>query len=160
MKKSYFGYTAMLKLLRSQNHQMQGKFIQSLFIISGNYPVHPICKNQSIDLQEGGGSGSVSHFLQDTIFSLKGCECFYVAIKMELFFFFLRAALEAYGSSQDRGSNQSCSCQPMPQPQQCWIPYPLRKPRDQTSILIDTSWIPFPSVTMGTARALESRSFL
>ena len=52
----------------------------------------------------------------------------------------------------------SCSCQPMPQPQQlgiqfslicdlhhssgqCWILNPLSKVRDQTRILMDTSWV-------------------
>ena len=36
-----------------------------------------------------------------------------------LFFFFclFKAAPEAYGGSQAGGSNQSCCCQPMPEPQ-------------------------------------------
>ena len=34
------------------------------------------------------------------------------------FFFFFRGAPEAYGSSQARGSIQSCTCHPMSQPQQ------------------------------------------
>ena len=37
-----------------------------------------------------------------------------------IFFSFL-AAPAAYGISWAKGSNQSCSCRPMPQPQQCWI---------------------------------------
>ena len=37
------------------------------------------------------------------------------------FFCYLRVTPEAYGSSQAMGSNQSCSCQPTPQPQQCGI---------------------------------------
>ena len=51
------------------------------------------------------------------------------------------------------GSNWSCSCQPTPQPQQCWIQAtsvlcctfrklwilnPLNKARDQTCIFMDT----------------------
>ena len=53
------------------------------------------------------------------------------------------------------GSNQSCSCQPTPQPrqikavsvtytrslQQCWMLNPLSKARDGTHILMDTSQI-------------------
>ena len=40
-----------------------------------------------------------------------------------VFFFFglFRATPVAYGGSQARGSNQSCSCWPTPQPQQCQI---------------------------------------
>ena len=37
------------------------------------------------------------------------------------FLVFSRAIPTAYGGSQARGSNQSCSCCPMPQPQQCRI---------------------------------------
>ena len=37
------------------------------------------------------------------------------------FSFLFRAAPMAHGSSQPRGPNQSCSCQPTPRPQQCWI---------------------------------------
>ena len=36
-------------------------------------------------------------------------------------FCFFKASRVTYGSSQPRGLNQSCSCWPMPQPQQCWI---------------------------------------
>ena len=35
--------------------------------------------------------------------------------------FVFRAAPEACGGSQARGSNWSCSCRPMPQPPQCQI---------------------------------------
>ena len=38
-----------------------------------------------------------------------------------LFFVFFRAASAAYGGSQARGLNLSCSCQSTPQPQQCGI---------------------------------------
>ena len=41
---------------------------------------------------------------------------------MYLFIYLLcRATPTAYGGSQARGSNQSCSCRPTPQPQQCWV---------------------------------------
>ena len=42
------------------------------------------------------------------------------------------AALEAYGGSYGRGSNQSCSYQPTPQPQQCRILNLLSEARDRT----------------------------
>ena len=37
-------------------------------------------------------------------------------------FFLFMATPAAYGSSRARGSNQSCSCQPMPHAQPCQIP--------------------------------------
>ena len=37
------------------------------------------------------------------------------------------------------GVNWSCTCQPMPLPQQCQILNPLSKARDQTHIFMDTS---------------------
>ena len=46
--------------------------------------------------------------------------------------------------------NQSCSCWPMPEPQQSWILNPLSKARDRTHILMDTSWVSFPWATTGT----------
>ena len=45
--------------------------------------------------------------------------CIYLFIYLFLLF---RAAPTAHGVSQGRGSNQSCSCWPTPQPQQCRIP--------------------------------------
>ena len=56
-------------------------------------------------------------------------------------------------------SNQSYSCQPMSQPQQCkilhhsswqrWIPKPLSKTRDRTHICMGTSRIHFHCATTG-----------
>ena len=49
------------------------------------------------------------------------------------------------------GSNQSYSCWPASQPQQCWILNPLLKPlreaRDQTFVLMDASQIRFGCAT-------------
>ena len=44
----------------------------------------------------------------------------------------------------------SCICNLHHSSRQCRIPDPLRKARDQTSILIDTSWVPFCCTTTGT----------
>ena len=50
------------------------------------------------------------------------CFCFIDRIICALFIYlFFRVASVAYGGSQVRGSNWSCSCQPTPQPQQCQI---------------------------------------
>ena len=64
-----------------------------------------------------------------------------------------------------QGSNQSYSCQPMPQPAtwdpscicnlhhsswQYWIPNPLSEARDRTLILMDASQTCFYSTTKGT----------
>ena len=43
--------------------------------------------------------------------------CGFLFLK-KIFFCLLRATPVAHGSSQARGSNQSCSCRPTPQPQQ------------------------------------------
>ena len=80
--------------------------------------------------------------------------------KLGIFFFFFglfRATPKAYGNSQGLGSNQSYNCRPTPQPQQCriwttsgdlhhssWqclILNPPRKARDQTQVLMVTSWV-------------------
>ena len=68
-------------------------------------------------------------------------------------FFLFRSAPKAYGGSQAKGSNWSCSLWPTPQPQQLgiqassatyitvhsqgWIPNPLRKAKDGTHVLMD-----------------------
>ena len=39
-------------------------------------------------------------------------------------------------------SNRSCSCQPVPQPQQCQILNPLHEAGDQICVLMDASQIP------------------
>ena len=49
----------------------------------------------------------------------------------------------SYGSFHARGQI-SCNCQPTPQPQQHQIFNPLSEARDQTCILMDTSWVPNP----------------
>ena len=86
-----------------------------------------------------------------------------------LFFFFFRATPKAYGNSQARGWNQSCSCWPTPatatqdpsgifdlhhSSQQCGILNPLSQAGDQTHILMDSSWIAFCLATMGTPARL------
>ena len=59
--------------------------------------------------------------------SLNTAEVTLCQISLLIFFFFFwvfcpcRATLEAYGDFQARGSNQSCSCWPKPEPQQCQI---------------------------------------
>ena len=72
-----------------------------------------------------------------------------------LFFFFrsfFRATPAAHGGSQARGSNQSYSCQPIPEPLQHQILNPLGKARDQTRNLIVPSQICFHCTTTGTPR--------
>ena len=84
---------------------------------------------------------------------------------------FFRAAPEAYGSSQIRGSNQSCSCWPMPWPQQPQI--------QDTSVTYTTahrnarslthwatpgikpvhSWIPVRFITAEPQQELPDHSF-
>ena len=49
-----------------------------------------------------------------------------------------------------QGTNQSCSCQPSTQPQQCQIPGPLSESRDRTHMLMDTSQIRFCPTAMVT----------
>ena len=66
------------------------------------------------------------------------------------FFLLFRAALTAYGGSQDRGwigpaaAGLHCSSQ------QCWIPNPLSEARDWTYIFMDASQIRFHWAMMGT----------
>ena len=62
---------------------------------------------------------------------------------LNIYLLFFRASPVVYGSSRARGSNQSCSCWPTPQPQQCQILNPLREARDQTWILMNTSCVRF-----------------
>ena len=56
-----------------------------------------------------------------------------------LFFFLSRACTILKFPCQ--GSNQSCSCQPTPQPQQCQIHNPLIRARAQMLVIMDTSWV-------------------
>ena len=46
--------------------------------------------------------------------------------------------------------NQSRVCNLNHSSQQCWILNPLDEARDQTPILVDTSWVPYHWTTMGT----------
>ena len=83
-------------------------------------------------------------------------------IYLILFIFLLfRAVPTAYGGSQARGSNRSCSCQPTPEPQQRGIraasvthttthANPLSKGRGRTRNLMVPSWICYHCTTMGT----------
>ena len=48
-------------------------------------------------------------------------HCIFFFFFFFFFFCLFRTALEAYRNSQARGSNRSCSCWPIPQPQQCSI---------------------------------------
>ena len=48
-------------------------------------------------------------------------ESYYLFFVFIYLFLLFRAATMAYGDSQARGSNQSYSCWPLPQPQQCQI---------------------------------------
>ena len=76
-----------------------------------------------------------------------------------------RAALVGYGSFWARGQirlqlpahptatatwDLNHICHLHHSPWQCWIPNPLSKARDQTRILMDTSWICFCCATMRT----------
>ena len=67
-----------------------------------------------------------------------------------IFFFFLFFLGHTPGiwKFPGQGSNQGCSCQPTPQPQQCQILNPLSETRDQTCILVYTSR--FPGTRTGT----------
>ena len=82
-------------------------------------------------------------------------------------FFFFRATRAAYVSSQTGGRNWSCSCAyatatATRDPSricdlhhsswQCQILNLLRDARDQTWILMDTSWVHYCWATMGTPR--------
>ena len=80
-----------------------------------------------------------------------------------LFFFFLKAAPEAYGSSQARGQNRAAAAslhhshsharsKPhlRPTPQFTATPDPWPTERGQGSILVDPSWIHFYCATIGT----------
>ena len=66
-----------------------------------------------------------------------------------VYFLFLFLLFRAYGSSQARGSNRSCSCnarsepclQPTPQLMPKLDPYPMRKARDWTQVLMDPSQV-------------------
>ena len=75
----------------------------------------------------------------------------YLFIHSFIHFRLFRAVPTAYGSSRARDQNQSCSCQPTQQPQQCsicdlyhssqvWILNPLSKARGRTLGLMD-SWM-------------------
>ena len=77
-----------------------------------------------------------------------------------IFFFLCRAPHEAYGSSQVKGSNQSYSCRPTPQPQQrrIWATSVtfttangnvLTEARDWTCIFMDTSQVHYGWATRG-----------
>ena len=78
---------------------------------------------------------------------------------------FLRATPLAYGSSQARGwtgaaaaspyhsysnTDPSHVCNLYHSSRQCWFLHPLSEARDWIWILIDTSWISYCWVTMGT----------
>ena len=93
-----------------------------------------------------------------------------------LCFIFFRVTPAAYGGSQARGwmgataaglhhSHSSAGSGPclQPTPQlKCWILNPLSKGRDWTCILMDTSWVCYCWVTMGTPynRAFKQKLFL
>ena len=66
----------------------------------------------------------------------------HIQYKCPFFFFFFFcpfwATPVAYGGSQARGPNHSCSCWPTPHPQQSRILNPLREARIWTCILMDT----------------------
>ena len=67
-----------------------------------------------------------------------------------LFFVFFRATPAAYGGSQARGSNRSCSRWPTPQPQRHGILNPLSEARDRTHNLMVPSQIRFRCATTRT----------
>ena len=83
---------------------------------------------------------------------------FFLSFFFFFFFFgFSRAVPMAYGSSQAKESNQSCSCQPTlhshsntgseqvcdlhHSSEQCQILNPLCKTRDRSCVLMDASWV-------------------
>ena len=57
------------------------------------------------------------------------------------FFFFLLGPHLWHMEVPRLGLNWSCSCQSMPQPQQCQNLNPLSEAKDQTLILMGTSWV-------------------
>ena len=71
------------------------------------------------------------------------------------FVLFLMAALCSICKFPGQGSNQSCICQPTPQPQQCWIVNTLSKARDWTHLLIDTNWVCYLWATMGSPNSFS-----
>ena len=95
------------------------------------------------------------------------------------FFFFFFSGPHSWHMevSQARGSNQSCSCWPtyttataMWDPSwvcdlhhsswQHWILNPLSEARDQTCILVDTSWVPYCWATVRTSPFLDERMMM
>ena len=85
-----------------------------------------------------------------------------------LLFFFFRATPTAYGSSQAKGRigavaaslhhsttmwDPSHICDLHHSSQQCRIPDPLSKARDQTGILMDASRVPLHCTTTGTPKS-------
>ena len=94
----------------------------------------------------------------------------FLLLLFSFFFCLFRAPPVAYGSSWARGlSNHSCSCWPMPQPQQCQIPgmsatyttahgnarsLTHKWGQGSNPVLMDTSWVYYCWATMETLRFL------
>ena len=106
-------------------------------------------------------------------------ECSQVFWVFCFVFVFFRAAPMAYGGSQARGLNWSCSCQPTPQPQQWHIQAAAvtyttahsnagsltqSEARDWTQVLTDASQVRYCWATSGTPKRAHikplSKSFL
>ena len=64
------------------------------------------------------------------------------------------------GVKLELGSNWSCSCWSMPQPQQRQIPGPLSEARDRTHILMDTSGIRLRCAAAGTPDCSRKSAFV
>ena len=80
-------------------------------------------------------------------------KVYIIKSKGDFFFFLYRAACAAYGGSQVRSQTRvtaanlatatarwdlNCICKSHHSSQQCWIPNPLSKARDQSCIFMDT----------------------
>ena len=98
-----------------------------------------LARNQGKSQETDGRRGELGSYKQ-------GSDLFLSVYAIYLFIYFclFRAAPTAYGGSQARGQNRSCSHWPIPQPQQHQILNPLIKARDRTCIFMDTSQIHFP----------------
>ena len=90
------------------------------------------------------------HLRKSSLNSLKKYKWYIITIKMPSLINNFFRATPVVRKFPGSGFNQSCSCQPMPQSQQRQILNPPSEARDQTRILMVTSWVHYHWATMGT----------